>query len=313
MHQQATDYSSEMQACAEAIELNPPAIVLPEDRRVTFGGLRFHYLDWGNDHLPHLVLLHGGGLTAHTWDMAALLLRERFHVVALDQRGHGDTGWTPSEQKDADLYELMLHDTEAFVDYLGYRRFVLCGMSMGGINAIRYAARHQEHLTALVIVDIAPTTGREGGLELEAFRRNTETLSRFEDFLDRAVQFNPRRHPAHLRYSLLHSLKPVPEGWTWKQQPHELPPEGSEEAEKARQETAARFESYWEDVRAIRTPTLLLRGAVSKILTPEDAQRMVDAIPGSRVEEIPNAGHSVQGDNPRALVEAIEEFTETLV
>ena len=83
------DYTEEMRACAEAIDLAPSAIVRPEDRWTDLNGIRFHYLDWGNERLPHLVLLHGGSLTAHTWDMASLLLRDRYHVVALDQRGHG--------------------------------------------------------------------------------------------------------------------------------------------------------------------------------------------------------------------------------
>ncbi len=71
------DYRAEMADAARAAGLDPPAIVQPEDREVRLGGLRFHYLDWGNESLPHVVLLHGGSLQAHTWDMAALLLRDR--------------------------------------------------------------------------------------------------------------------------------------------------------------------------------------------------------------------------------------------
>ena len=73
-------YEAEMRACANAIGLDPPAIVIPEDRWVTLHGIRFHYLDWGNDEKPPLVLLHGGSLTAHTWDMAALLLRDPHEI-----------------------------------------------------------------------------------------------------------------------------------------------------------------------------------------------------------------------------------------
>src|SRR5579883_1871777 len=144
MTTQTTDYTAEMAACAAAIGLAPTAIVQPEDRWVELNGIRFHYLDWGNPQRYPLVLLHGGGLTAHTWDMSALVLRDHYHVIALDQSGHGDTGWTPEAQLGEDNAALMLEDTRAFVEHLGYDKIALCGMSMGGMNAFRYAARHPE-------------------------------------------------------------------------------------------------------------------------------------------------------------------------
>lgn len=269
-----TDYLDDMRACAEAIDLNPPGYVLPEDRYVELNGVNFHYVDWGNDHLPHLILLHGGSLTAHTWDMAALMLRDRYHVVALDQRGHGDTGWTSDDQLNQDNGNLMVQDTHAFIEHLGYDRITLCGMSMGGMNALGYAAEHPEHLDALVIVDIAPVTMSAGLIEMEQFRQDTETMSQFEDFLNRAIHFNPQRKPAHLNYSLLHSLKQIDEGWTWKQDHRRRQlPEGmtEEQMKEARQQ---RTESLWTEVKAIKTPTLLLRGSISKILSEEAANSM---------------------------------------
>jgi esterase len=293
-------YTDEMGACAEAIGLDAPAIVQPSDGWVELNGIRFHYLYWGNPHLPPLVLLHGGSLTAHTWDMACLLLRERYHCIALDQRGHGDTGWTPEDQIANDNGDLMLRDTEAFIDYLAYPRVILCGMSMGGMNAIRYAARHPNRLSALAIVDIAPVTMQEGLIEMEAFRRETETMSRFEDFLERAVKFNPQRKPAHLKYSLMHSLKPVEDGWTWKQdhRPRTAMERPAEELAAARK---ARSEALWADVRAITTPSLLMRGDISKILSKEAADEMVASMASCEQVVIPGAGHSVQGDNPKAF------------
>ena len=143
-----------MAGAARAAGIAPPAIVQPTDHEVRLGGLRFHYVDWGNAHLPHVVLLHGGSLTAHTWDMTALLLRDRYHLVALDQRGHGDSDWTPHVEDDTGA--LMIEDTRAFIEHLGYEHLTLVGMSMGGINAFHHAARHPEGLDALVIVDVGP-------------------------------------------------------------------------------------------------------------------------------------------------------------
>src|SRR5438034_10030481 len=151
----AEDTTKLMEAAAKAQNLNPPAIVAPTDHNVKLNGINFHYLDWGNPQLPHVVLLHGGSLTAHTWDMAALLLRDKYHLVALDQRGHGDTDWTPDNQLDRDNGELMLEDTRQFIEHLGYDRLSLVGMSMGGMNTIRYAARYPERLDAVGIVDVA--------------------------------------------------------------------------------------------------------------------------------------------------------------
>jgi pimeloyl-ACP methyl ester carboxylesterase len=297
------DHTALLGAAARAAGLEPAAVVQPEDREVELGGVRFHYLDWGGDSLPPVVLLHGGRLTAHTWDLAALLLRERYRLIALDQRGHGDSGWTPADRLAEDNAELMLEDTRGFIEHLGFPRVALVGMSMGGMNAIRYAARHPERLSALGIVDVAPETMQEGHLEMEQFARATETLSRFEDFLERAMRFMPHRSEAHLRYSLTHSLKRTDGGYTWKQDSRPRPgPALSPEAQVARRE------ALWSDVRAIRTRTLLFRGAESKILAHHVAERMVKSMHDARLVVIPRATHNVHSDNPGDFARELDTF-----
>jgi len=302
-----TDYSELMGAAARAAGIRDVAIAKPEDREVELGGVRFHYLDWGGDDLPPVVLLHGGRLTAHTWDMAALLLRQRYRLIALDQRGHGDSGWTPEDQLERDNGELMLEDTRQFVEHLGFARIALVGMSMGGMNAIRYAARHSERLWALGIVDVAPETMREGEVEMSQFAQATETLERFEDFVDRARHFMPHRPEAHLRYSLTHSLKRTPRGYTWKQDHRPRP-----SAQPSPEQRAERREELWRDVRAIRTPTLLFRGAESKILAHDTAERMVKSMSDARLVVIPRATHNVHSDNPVDFARELESFLRPL-
>ncbi len=300
----AGDYTAPMAEAARAAGLEPAAIVQPSDHEVELGGLRFHYLDWGNEHLPHVVLLHGGALTAHTWDMAALLLRDRYHLVALDQRGHGDSGWTPEDQLDRDNGALMLEDTRRFIEHLGYERLVLVGMSMGGMNAIRYAARYPERLSALGIVDVAPEVMRDGILEMEQFRRATETLDSFEAFLERSKAFMPHRAEAQLRYSLTHSLKRTADGrYTWKQDHRPRRPSAGS-AEEMQAETT----SVANDVRAIRVPTLLFRGAESKILAQDAAERMVKSMHDARLVVIPRATHNVHSDNPADWARSLDAF-----
>ncbi len=298
----AEDYTLLMAEAAAAAGLEPPAIVAPTDHYVELNGLRFHYLDWGNEHLPHVVLLHGGSLTAHTWDMAALLLRDRYHLVALDQRGHGDTGWTPARQLGENGSDLMLEDTRQFIEQLDYEQLSLVGMSMGGMNTIRFAARHPERLAAVGIVDVAPETMRAGQIEMEQFRHATETLEQFDDFLERAIRFMPHRPASHLRYSLMHSLKLNANGrYTWK---HDRRPRPSARTDDA----GARATALWDDVKAIRQPTVLFRGAESKILAHETAERMVKAMHSARLVVIPRATHNVHSDNPADFSRELERF-----
>jgi hypothetical protein len=80
---------------ADRAEIPISEFVVPEDVQFVAGNIRLHYLDWGSAGRPLLVFLHGAALNAHTWDIVCLALRDRFHCVALDQRGHGDSEWSP--------------------------------------------------------------------------------------------------------------------------------------------------------------------------------------------------------------------------
>src|SRR5438445_8269109 len=105
------------------------------DELIEMRGLRFHYRDWPSksDGAPELVLLHGFTGHARSWDSFAEAMTDRYHVLALDQRGHGESGWAP-----ADRYATadMADDLEAFVRALGLNAFVLLGLSMGGMVAM---------------------------------------------------------------------------------------------------------------------------------------------------------------------------------
>ncbi len=123
------------------------------DRFVHANGLQFHYLDWGSPEKPPLVLLHGVGQTCHTWDLFAAAMAPHFHVMAFDQRGHGDTDWAPDKDYSR---KMMVGDVAAFTHALGLERFFLTGMSMGGANSLSFTANYPERVEALVVVDIGP-------------------------------------------------------------------------------------------------------------------------------------------------------------
>ena len=122
--------------------------IAPRDCLADINGLKLHYLDWGREGLPPMVLLHGFSAHAHYWDGFAAKMRDNFHVYALDQRGHGDSEWATDYGP-----ETMPADFASFVDQLGLDRFVLLGHSMGGGVAFRYAASHPERIENLIIVD----------------------------------------------------------------------------------------------------------------------------------------------------------------
>ena len=235
-------------------------------------------------------------------------------MPALDQRGHGDTDWTPDAELDRDNGELMLEDTRQFIEHLGYDHMTLVGMSMGGMNSIRHAARHPERLDALCIVDVGPATMREGLLEMEQFRQETETLDAFDDFLDRAIKFMPHRAPEHLRYSLTHSLKETEEQrWTWKQdhRRRQTQEDMSEEQQEAGRE--GRAGALWDDLKQITTPTLLMRGDWSKILAHEHAEEVVATMHDASLVVIPRATHNVHSDNPADFARELETFLDRVL
>ncbi|MEM6999951.1 MAG: alpha/beta hydrolase [Pseudomonadota bacterium] len=306
------DYLPLMRACAAAAGVVPAEFVLPTDHCRRFGDIDLHWLDWGNPDAQPVLLLHGGSLTAHTWDMAVLGLRHKYHFIALDQRGHGDSGWTAEQDLERDAGDLMLADVKAFIDYLNLPDLVLVGMSMGGINAIRYASRYGRHLRGLGIVDVAPESMQEGQREMADYREATDVLDNFEDFVDRSIKFMPHRAEAHLRYSLFHSLKETDDGrYTWKRDMRPRPGTAPAAAEQARI-SADRQAQLWRDVGQITQPTLLFRGADSKILSPEIAARMIDTLPNGELVTIPRATHNVHSDNPVDFAAALDEFLSKL-
>src|ERR1700675_3987164 len=112
-------------------------VALPQSHDVQIGGMRLHYLDWGNKHLPPMLFLHGGALNAHTWDLVCLALRESYHCLALDLRGHGDRDWADDYSFAGDI-----HDIQGMIDQLGLGRPVIVGQSRGGMGALVYAVEH---------------------------------------------------------------------------------------------------------------------------------------------------------------------------
>ena len=274
-------------------------VVLPESREFHVGRMRYHYLDWGNKQLPTIVFLHGGALNAHTWDLCCLALRDDYHCVALDQRGHGDTDWAD----DGD-YSIgaSLADTKGFVDHLGLDKFILVGMSLGAINALAFAIAHPERLSHLVIIDAGPEMRRPGSSRIRDFVNAVQETVTVEAIIEKALEFNPRRDPTILRRSLMHNLRQQADGtWKWKYDTRRFQALGqdSHRAERAR---------LADGLQRIACPSLVVRGGESDVFHEEDAERLAARLPHGRQVTIPRAGHTVQGDNPKDLVAELRRF-----
>src|ERR1051326_6209720 len=124
-----------------------------DERFFTVDGLRFRYLEWGNPTADPIVLLHGFSSTAAAWTGVGEALSGEYHVVALDQRGHGQTEWDPQARYTDDQYAA---DARALVQHLGLAQFTLVGHSMGGSIAFTYASTYPADVKRLVIEDSAP-------------------------------------------------------------------------------------------------------------------------------------------------------------
>jgi pimeloyl-ACP methyl ester carboxylesterase len=278
-------------------------VVLPREDYFVSGELRLHVLEWGDPAARPLVMLHGGALTAHTWDVMCLALPE-YRCIAPDLRGHGDSDWAPDGDYSANAYR---RDLEALLAHLGVERCVLIGNSLGGATALRYTAERSpaEQPEALVLVDIGPEMREAGRRRLRNFTDAPRELESVEAFVERAVAFNPLRNRSVLRRSLLNNLRQLPSGkWTWKYDPDRFGrgPNG------APPPTAA---DRWRDVQRVECPTLVVRGGTSDMFLDEDAQKLAATLRHGQWIRIENASHTVQGDQPLALANAVRDFLES--
>ena len=267
-----------------------------QDKEIVVGKMMLHYLDWGTEGKQTILLLHGGSQSAHSWDEFSRAMRHDYHVIALDQRGHGDSSWSKYG-----IYTLKAHlrDIGGFVRALDLKKIILVGLSMGGRNSIAYAGIHPERIDRLVIVDVGPEIMKKGIENIQRFVRRTDILPTREAFIERAHQFNPLRPIEQLRDRLSWHLRQLPDGqWTWKY----------DRRFRNRRSAEAGQEDLWGYVRRVKAPTLLVRGALSDILSPAAAKRLQKAIPGSSLVVIEKAGHTVAGDNPPAFAAAVLSF-----
>jgi esterase len=269
------------------------------DRTITLRDQRFHYVEWGPAAAPAVVFLHGITGHARTWDDEARLLADRYRVLVLDQRGHGDTDPAPDGDYSDDA---LLGDLVAFTDALGVGRCTLVALSLGGRVAINFAGTHPGRVERLVIVDIGPEIAPVGRARVGALMAGApERFESVEDVVTHMRANAPLYTEAMLHHRAQHAVRPLPGGgFTWKYD--------RALREAIRQGRMRVPADLWPQWRAIACPTLLVRGALSDILSDETAKRMVDELPAARLVVVPGAGHTVPGDQPAAFQSLLREF-----
>jgi pimeloyl-ACP methyl ester carboxylesterase len=271
--------------------------VQPKDKTVTVNGLKLHYLDWGSDGSPVMVLLHGLRGHAHSWDDVSAAMCRDYHVLALDQRGRGDSDWAKDGNYTTGAY---VSDLLGFCDALRLDKFFLVGHSMGGRNSMSFAGRHPQRLQKLVIVDVGPTLDSRGSQRIsQEIRAVPEEFDSFEAVMEYMSRQNRFASDAILRRRLQYSTKTLPNGkigWRY----------DIAIREQRRQGTVPPAEDLWPLLPHITCPTLIVRGKETDILSPEVAQKMTEAIPDVRLVEVERAGHMVFEDNPEDFIATVE-------
>ena len=273
--------------------------------------MRLHYVDWGNPGAPPLVLVHGGRDHCRNWDWVAARLRDRWHVIAPDLRGHGDSQWSADGTYRMDGY---LYDLAQLIHQLKLAPVTLLAHSLGGNIALRYAGLYPDQVKRLVAIEglgASPKMAQERAklglaermrLWIAEQRDLSGRLPRryptLEDAFQRMHEENKHLSPAQARHLTEYGVNQNEDGtFSWK------------------------FDNYvrsWpaydmasEDVQAlwaaITCPTLLVYGAESGASNPL-ADGRARHFRNARVETFAKAGHWVHHDQFEGFMRLTEEF-----
>ena len=273
--------------------------------------LKLHYVDWGNEEAPPLLLVHGGRDHCRYWDWVAEKLRDRWHVIAPDLRGHGDSAWAPDGNYEMGAF---VYDLAQLVHQLDLAPVTIVAHSMGGNIALRYTGLYPENVRKLVAIE-----GLGPSPKVLAERAETPFAERFRKWIDdkrRAAGRTPRRYatlddalarmmaenayltPEQARHLTVHGISRNEDGtWSWKFDNYlnvwpvvDLPQVDTE--------------SLWS---AIACPTLLLYGADSWASNPAKDGRIAH-FRSAEVIEFENAGHWLHHDQFDRFMSTLDDF-----
>lgn len=273
--------------------------------------LKLNYEDWGGRGKPPLVLVHGGRDHARSWDWTAEALRNDYHVVAMDHRGHGDSDWVSDGNYSA---ADMVYDLAQLIHQLGVGPVRIVSHSMGGNVALRYTGMFPDMVTKLVAIE-----GLGPSPSVREKQRATPYPERMREWIEKkraAAGRTPRKYDSieaafarmieensyltedQARHLTLHGVNRNEDGtYSWKFDPH-LNVWGVEDV-------ADEFiEATW---GAISCPTLLMYGADSWASNPEKDGRL-EYFNTAQVVEFDKAGHWLHHDQFDRFIATVRDF-----
>jgi pimeloyl-ACP methyl ester carboxylesterase len=275
--------------------------VQPKEKSVNVNGINLHYLDWGTEGKPKVLLLHGLRGHRHSWDDVSAEFYQNYHIFALDQRGRGESDWAPGGDYSSESF---VADLEGFCAAVGLDKFILIGHSMGGRNSMAFAGENADKIEKMVIIDIGPDLNPIGsGRITQEMIDVPEEFDSFEAVFEYQRKQNRFCSEPVLRRRLTYATRELPNGkFGWR---YDL-----EIREQRRNSTGAKQPDLWLALPKINCPVLIVRGSETDTLGLETAEKMVEILPNGKLVHVERAAHMVFEDNPEGFISALHDFLD---
>jgi pimeloyl-ACP methyl ester carboxylesterase len=261
---------------------------------------------WGLPKHPPALLLHGGGQTRHAWKRTAAVLADHgYCAIAVDQRGHGESGWSADGAYEIDHFANDVRQLAASLP----QRPVLIGASLGGLASLIAAGESDISVaTALVLVDITPRIDPAGVERVRKFMaaRVDDGFETLEEAAEAIADYLPHRPRPTSLNGLHRNLKCGKDGrYRWHYDPafvRGMPARAARD--RATRLTAA--------AQRLQVPLLLVRGASSELVSEDIAREFVGRVPNARYVDVHGASHMVAGDVNDPFTEQVVSFLDSL-
>jgi len=284
------------------VKPHPPLEPAPyTDRYVEVAGLKLHVLDYGTAGKPQMLCIHGSAAHAHWFDFVAPGLTKDYHVLAPDQRGHGDSEWdrSPEPSYNYDRYAADIHE---LTEKLNLRDFVLVGHSMGGLVSIVYAATYPGRAKAFIMIDSTVNMPPDRVAAMNAI--GSREGSSYADKDEFVAKFKVRpagssATPEIVRQLAQHSGRQFADG-RWR---------SKVDRNVYAKRIGRELMPYWAN---IKIPALLMKGDRSSRVSPEIIAGVKALAPQVAVAQVAGCDHHVTLDNPLGFVAASLQFLNKL-
>ncbi len=268
-------------------------------------GLRIEATALGDPSDDLVILLHGGGQTRHAWGATTKKLSNSgFYTVAIDLRGHGDSDWSPNGDYAIENFRDDLISIIKQVD----RPASLVGASLGGMISLSLAGDENlcKHCNALIMVDIGINPNEDGSNEILNFMRSgCSGFGSMEEASNAISEYLPYRQKPRDFAGLKKNLRLKHDGkyyWHWD-------PQFIDAISKDKIAYRKKLKSY---ANFVRVPTLLIKGALSNVLTQNEVDDFLITIPHTEFVEIDKAAHMIAGDRNDIFANAVVRFLVNL-